>query len=58
MCVTDHPVTNKGGGEGAGRGPIDTSSETLDVGNRRQAATDEIMLERFRKRERSRLMRR
>lgn len=29
-----------------------------NVGNRRQAATDEIMLERFRKRERSRLMRR
>lgn len=28
------------------------------MGNRRQAATDEIMLERFRKRERSRLMRR
>lgn len=57
---SDHPEAfkNKGGGEGAGRGPIDTSSETLDVGNRRQAATDEIMLERFRKRERSRLMRR
>lgn len=58
---SDHPETfkNKGGGEGgAGRGAIDTSSETLDVGNRRQAATDEIMLERFRKRERSRLMRR
>ena len=50
---------SKGGGEGGGRGgPIDPSSETLDVGNRRQAATDEIMLERFRKRERSRLMRR
>lgn len=29
-----------------------------NMGNRRQAATDEIMLERFRKRERSRLMRR
>ncbi|KAG0576089.1 hypothetical protein M758_5G054200 [Ceratodon purpureus] len=60
---SDHPEVhkNKGGGEGGGRGnPIDTTSETLDVGNgnRRQAATDEIMLERFRKRERSRLMRR
>ncbi|KAH6554603.1 hypothetical protein KP509_1Z321700 [Ceratopteris richardii] len=29
-----------------------------NTGNRRQAATDEIMLERFRKRERNRLMRR
>lgn len=58
---SDHPEVhkNKGGGEAGGRGgPIDPSSETLDVGNRRQAATDEIMLERFRKRERSRLMRR
>jgi len=57
---SEHPegFKNKGGGDGAGRGSIDTSSETLDVGNRRQAATDEIMLERFRKRERSRLMRR
>lgn len=61
VFLTDHPEVhkNKGGGEAGGRGgPIDPSSETLDVGNRRQAATDEIMLERFRKRERSRLMRR
>ena len=59
--ITDHPEghKSKGGGEVGGRGgPINPSSETLDVGNRRQAATDEIMLERFRKRERSRLMRR
>lgn len=56
----DHPELYKDKeGQGAGRGnAIDPSGETLDVGNRRQAATDEIMLERFRKRERSRLMRR
>lgn len=53
------PFKDKGRGGGAGRGdPIGSNSEKLDLGNRRQAATDEIMLERFRKRERSRLMRR
>ncbi|KAJ7547123.1 hypothetical protein O6H91_08G070200 [Diphasiastrum complanatum] len=42
-----------------GRGSSETSGDGAhDLGTRRQAATDEIMLERFRKRERSRLMRR
>lgn len=59
---SDHPegYRDKGRGEGRGRGrggPTGSKSETYDVRNRRQAATDEIMLERFRKRER-RLLRR
>lgn len=47
--VKDNYESERGQGENAGDG---------NMGNRRQAATDEIMLERFRKRERSRLMRR
>ncbi|CAM6084850.1 unnamed protein product [Calypogeia fissa] len=57
----DHPELYKDNreGQGAGRGTVEPPPEGgRDMGNRRQAATDEIMLERFRKRERSRLMRR
>lgn len=35
-----------------------TETNNSDVAGRRQAATDEFMLERFRKRERNRVMRR
>lgn len=42
----------------SGRVQGGNAAEGGNMGNRRQAATDEIMLERFRKRERSRLMRR
>lgn len=58
--VSDHPELYKDKeGQGASRGAVEPPAEGgRDVGNRRQAATDEIMLERFRKRERSRLMRR
>ncbi|BBN18644.1 hypothetical protein MPTK1_8g04210 [Marchantia polymorpha subsp. ruderalis] len=62
----EHPELYKdregggGGGGGGGRGSVGEAPPdgARDMGNRRQAATDEIMLERFRKRERSRLMRR
>ncbi|CAK9218893.1 unnamed protein product [Sphagnum troendelagicum] len=57
----EHPelYKDKKDGHGAGRGTANPSGEGVrDMGNRRQAATDEIMLERFRKRERSRLIRR
>lgn len=41
--------------DGAGSKPADNNT---DAAGRRQAATDEFMLERFRKRERHRVMRR
>lgn len=54
----DHPQLYKERDtKDSGRVQGENSTEG-NVGNRRQAATDEIMLERFRKRERSRLMRR
>ncbi|KAL2608442.1 hypothetical protein R1flu_027015 [Riccia fluitans] len=57
----EHPELYKdreGGGGGRGTSGEAPADGSRDMGNRRQAATDEIMLERFRKRERSRLMRR
>lgn len=55
----EHPELYKDRGsqdDDAGPRPTDTSSS--DAGKTRQAATDEFMLERFRKRERNRVMRR
>lgn len=47
------------GGEGAKPSTTSTSgNNNADSGKSRQAATDQIMLERFRKRERNRVMRR
>eukprot|EP01018_Ginkgo_biloba_P022583 Gb_33078 [translate_table: standard] len=54
----DHPELYKDrDAQNSGRASGEVATEG-NMGNRRQAATDEIMLERFRKRERSRLMRR
>ena len=59
MNISDHPQLYKerGDTQDSERHKGENSTEG-NSGNRRQAATDEIMLERFRKRERSRLMRR
>ncbi|KAL1220304.1 Protein COP1 SUPPRESSOR 2 [Cardamine amara subsp. amara] len=45
-------------GEGAKPSTTSSSNNAADSGKSRQAATDQIMLERFRKRERNRVMRR
>ncbi|KAJ6806408.1 uncharacterized protein M6B38_174355 [Iris pallida] len=55
----DHPELYKNEGrQGNDTGEKATETNNSDVARRRQAATDEIMLERFRKRERNRVMRR
>lgn len=51
---SDHPQPNKDKGANDNGNP----DSVTDAANRRQAATDELMLERFRKRERQRLIRR
>lgn len=58
MNFAEHPELYKDRGsqdESSGSRPTDTST---DAAGSRQAATDEFMLERFRKRERQRVMRR
>ncbi|XP_042515657.1 protein COP1 SUPPRESSOR 2 [Macadamia integrifolia] len=55
----DHPELYKDKGvqdNGMGTRPVDGAN--IDAAGRRQAATDEFMLDRFRKRERNRVMRR
>lgn len=67
MGAADHPdlFKDKGGhgagrgsGGGAGRGGGGAGDGEAGGNQRRQAATDEIMMDRFRKRERNRMMRR
>ncbi|KAF3787386.1 Uncharacterized protein EJ110_NYTH12173 [Nymphaea thermarum] len=53
----DHPELYKDRGANEGRRAFKSSENNVD-GGQRQAATDELMLERFRKRERHRVMRR
>lgn len=58
----EHPelYKDKGGPQADGERPKPSTSNNnaTDSGNTRQAATDQIMMERFRKRERNRVMRR
>ena len=57
----EHPELYKDKGPRAdveGPKPSTTNNNATDSGNTRQAATDQIMMERFRKRERNRVMRR
>ncbi|CAN7038564.1 unnamed protein product [Brassica oleracea var. botrytis] len=57
----EHPELYKDKGpqaNGEGPKPSTSNNNATDSGNTRQAATDQIMMERFRKRERNRVMRR
>ncbi|KAG0478305.1 hypothetical protein HPP92_013024 [Vanilla planifolia] len=55
----EHPELYKDlAGELSGNGTKPSENNNADTGGRRLAATDEFMLERFRKRERNRVMRR
>lgn len=57
----EHPELYKDRGpraDGEGAKPSSSNNNAADSGKSRQAATDQIMLERFRKRERNRVMRR
>lgn len=62
LKYAEHPELYKDRGSqtnGEGAKPSTSSSnDNADSGKSRQAATDQIMLERFRKRERNRVMRR
>lgn len=54
----EHPQLYKDGDTQDNGGESKQSDASANVGGRRQAATDEFMLDRFRKRERHRVMRR
>lgn len=59
LYIAEHPELYKG--RGAQLNEMDgksTETNNSDAARRRQTATDEFMLERFRKRERNRVMRR
>lgn len=56
--LAEHPQLYKDGDTQDNGGESKQSDASADVGGRRQAATDEFMLDRFRKRERHRVMRR
>lgn len=59
VLLAEHPELYKiRGAQVSDMGGKSTETNNSDVAGRRQAATDEFMLERFRKRERNRVMRR
>ncbi|RRT75557.1 hypothetical protein BHE74_00018722 [Ensete ventricosum] len=59
ILLAEHPELYKNrGAQVSDMGGKSSETNNSDVAGRRQAATDEFMLERFRKRERNRVMRR
>lgn len=58
LLHADHPELYKDRDVQGDMGAKSTETNNSDIATRRQAATDELMLERFRKRERHRVVRR
>lgn len=58
LSSTEHPDLYKHKSKDTGHSESKPNDSNSDVGVKRQAATDQFMLERFRKRDRHRVMRR